>query len=146
MEPLALPAFRDGLAVLKPYNDLQRIDRIAIGLSGLCLVHCLSVPLALLLAPALSVWLDATETQIHWLLLGLALPISGIALYRGYRRQANMLTVILGCTGFLLMLLGVTHALGEALEITLTVIGITLVMFAHIRNLHVGHEHAVDEP
>ena len=118
-----------------------RLDRAAIWLSGLCLVHCLAVPVAFLLAPSLSAWLDATETQTHWLLFGLAVPISGIALFRGYRRQANGLTVLLGVLGLALMLLGVAHVFGEDLEIMLTTAGVVLVMVAHIRNLHLGHDH-----
>jgi hypothetical protein len=40
------------------------------------------------------------------------------------------------------MLLAVLHLLGEELEIVLTTLGVVLVMVAHIRNLHVGHDHA----
>ena len=99
------------------------------------------MPLAFLLAPSISGWLDATETQTHWLLFGLAVPISGIALYRGHKRQPNTLTVSTGVIGLALMLLAVLHLLGEAFEITLTTLGVVLVMVAHIRNLHAGHDH-----
>lgn len=122
-------------------DDHKRIDRAAIWLSGLCLLHCLAVPLAFLLTPTFSAWLDATETQTHWALFGLAVPLSTIALYRGYQRQPNLLTVALGLVGLSLMLLGVTHLLGDNLEITLTTAGVILVMVAHLRNLHAGHEH-----
>jgi hypothetical protein len=126
-------------------DDHKRIDRAAIWLSGLCLVHCLAVPLAFLLAPSLSAWLDATETQTHWILFGLAVPISGVALYRGYRREPNFLTISLGLGGLLLMLLGVAHLFGEELEIVLTTAGVILVMLAHLRNLHAGHEHQASD-
>ena len=122
-------------------TDQTRLDKAAIWLSGLCLLHCLSVPLAFLLAPSVSSWLDATETQTHWLLFGLAVPISCVALYRGYQRQPNLLTVSTGVLGLILMLLAVLHLLGEELEIVLTTLGVVLVMVAHIRNLHVGHDH-----
>ena len=95
-----------------------------------------------LFAGPVDFWLDATETQTHWLLFGLAVPISGIALYRGYKRQPNQLTVSTGVIGLTLMLLAVLHLLGEAFEITLTTLGVVLVMVAHIRNLHAGHAHA----
>ena len=97
--------------------------------------------MAFLLAPSISGWLDATETQTHWVLFGLAVPISGIALYRGYKRQPNRLTVSAGVIGLALMLLAVLHLLGETYEITLTTLGVVLVMVAHIRNLHAGHDH-----
>ena len=101
--------------------------------------------MALLLTPSLSTWLDATETQTHWLLFGLALPISGVALYRGYRREPRTMTLAMGLTGLLLMFVGVVHLFGEELEITLTTVGVILVMLAHIRNLHAGHNHAGEE-
>ena len=100
------------------------------------------MPAAFLLAPSLSAWLDATETQTHWLLFGLAVPISGVALYRGYKRQPNTLTILMGMIGLALMLLAVLHLLGEDLEILLTTVGVILVMVAHIRNLQHGHDHA----
>ena len=132
---------------LEPSNDQTRLDRAAIWLSGLCLIHCLAVPVAFVLTPSLSAWLDATETQTHWLLFGLAVPISGIALFRGYVRHPNRLTVSLGVIGLTLMLLGVAHVFGEDLEIILTTAGVVSVMVAHIRNLHLGHDHrpATDE-
>ena len=81
---------------------------------------------AFLLAPSVSSWLDATETQTHWLLFGLAVPISSVALYRGYLREPNLLTVSTGVLGLILMLLAVLHLLGEELEIVLTTLGVVL--------------------
>ena len=140
-EQLALAPRQIGPSLLESGKDHKRIDRAAIWLSGLCLVHCLAVPLAFVFAPSFSAWLDATETQTHWILFGLAVPISGVALYRGYRREPNPLTIMLGLVGLLLMLLGVNHLFGEELEIALTTAGVIFVMFAHLRNLHAGHEH-----
>ena len=54
-----------------------------------------------------------------------------------YKRQVST-----GVLGLILMLLAVLHLLGEELEIVLTTLGVVLVMVAHIRNLHVGHDHA----
>ena len=108
-------------------------------LSGLCLVHCLALPLAMLLAPTLSHWVEATETTTHWILFGIAIPISLIALVRGYRRLRSNLTLLLGGLGLLLMLVAVSHVFGRELEVVLTVVGVTAVMFAHLRNL-AGHQ------
>ena len=121
--------------------DHTRLDQAAIWLSGLCLIHCLAVPVAFLLAPSVSAWLDTTETQTHWLLFGLALPISAIALGRSHRRKPNLMTVSLGSVGLLLMLLAVTHLLGDELEIFLTTVGAIMVMVAHLRNMHGRHDH-----
>ncbi len=117
------------------------LDRAAVFLSGLCLLHCLAVPFALLLGSFLGEWLINSETRVHWLLLGLALPISAVALWRGYLRHHSALTVALGCGGLLLMLLGVAHLFGESWEIPLTLVGVTALLFAHIRNMRSGHMH-----
>ena len=123
------------------------LDRAAMWLSGLCLVHCLALPLAVLLTPTLSQWLEATETTTHWILFGIAIPISVIALVQGYRRLRSVKTLLLGGIGLLLMLVAVCHVFGREMEVLLTVIGVTAVLFAHLRNL-LGHQalHANTEP
>ena len=116
------------------------LDRAAMWLSGLCLVHCLALPLAVLLTPSMSQWLEATETTTHWILFG-------IAMMQGYRRLRSGMTLLLGGIGLLLMLVAVSHIFGRELEVLLTVIGVTAVLFAHLRNL-LGHQalHANTEP
>ena len=110
-------------------------------LSGLCLVHCLAFPLAVLMAPTLANWLGATETMTHWILFGIALPISAVALTRGYQRLHSGLTLVLGYTGLAVMLFAVSHIFGSELEVLLTVIGVSAVMYAHWRNM-AGHQGA----
>ncbi|MFT7654016.1 MAG: hypothetical protein ACI9ON_001827 [Limisphaerales bacterium] len=112
----------------------SQLDRVAIFLSGLCLVHCLALPVALVLGSVFSDWLVATETNAHWILLGLAAPTSVWALGRGFRAHRSHLTLGLGMGGLLVMFVGVSHIAGESWEIALTVIGVTAVLIAHIRN------------
>ena len=118
------------------------LDRAAIFLSSLCLLHCMVVPVALLLGPLLGGWLQNTETQVHWVLLALALPISAVALQRGFRRHHSRATLALGYTGLLLMLVAVMHWLGEAWEVALTVAGVSMLLVAHVRNMLGSHIHA----
>jgi hypothetical protein len=118
------------------------LDRVAVFLSGLCLLHCLAIPFAVLLGPLLSGWLNHSETRVHWALLLLAIPISALALWRGYQRHSSALTLMMGAIGLTLMFVAVTHWFGEQMEIALTVIGVTLLMIAHIRNMRSGHQHA----
>lgn len=117
------------------------LDRAAVLLSGLCLLHCLAVPFAIIFGPLLSQWLVSSETQVHWLLLALALPISAIALARGYSRHHSTLTLLLGGMGLTLMFIGVSHLIGESWEIALTAIGVSSLLVAHIRNLLGAHQH-----
>ncbi len=120
-------------------------DRLAIVLSGLCLLHCLALPFAVLLGPALSAWLLGTETEVHWVLFALAVPVSLWALSRGYQSHAQVSTLILGISGLITMLLGVSHVFGHEAEVLLTVVGVTAVLIAHVRNalLH-RNEHSTE--
>ena len=119
----------------------SKLDRTAIWLSGLCLIHCLAVPVTVLLMPSVNSWLADTETMTHWLLLAFAVPISVLALWRGYQSEKSILTLALGGIGLTLMFLAVIHVLGESWEIPLTVVGVILVLIAHIRNL-TNHQHS----
>ena len=118
------------------------LDRFAVLLSGLCLLHCLAIPFALLLGPLLGQWLISSESQTHWLLLALAIPVSALALGRGYMRHRSQLTLALGVVGLMLMFLGVSHLIDEDWEVILTVIGVSGVLWAHIRNMaRAAHNH-----
>ena len=138
---LCRPKFHT-LSGLDDGNQNRRLDRAAIFISGLCLVHCLAIPVALLLGTVAGDWLLATETHVHWLLLGIAAPVSIWALGRGYRDHGNGATLALGLTGLVLMLLGVSHLFGTRWEVTLTLIGVIAVMVAHVRNAMTRSRHS----
>jgi hypothetical protein len=112
-----------------------RLDKLAIGLSVLCLVHCLALPVALLLAPALGSVVLGTESPVHWLLLGLALPVSGYALWHGYRHHGRRTALLLGGVGLTSMLVAVSHLISPRLETLLTVVGVALLLIAHVLNI-----------
>ena len=128
-----------------PANDAavpgNRLDQFAITMSGVCLVHCLAIPVSVLMLPALGEPLLGTETLVHWILLALAIPISMWALSVGYRRHRYAPSLAFGATGLMLMFLGVAHVFGHALELPLTIVGVLLVLVAHVQNLrrHANH-------
>jgi hypothetical protein len=116
-------------------DDGTAVDRLAIGLSILCLVHCLALPIAVLAAPALEAAVLGTESPVHWVLLGLALPISCYALWHGFRHHGHRIVLVLGAIGLALMLFGVSHVAGHAFEMPLTVVGVALLLAAHVQNI-----------
>ena len=118
-----------------------KLDRVAIFLSGLCLVHCLAVPFAVLLGPALGPWLSDSETWVHWLLLAAAAPVSVLALRRRVGQPGGTLNLSLGCGGLLLMFVAVSHVTSVATEAVLTTVGVVMVLIAHLRNMR-AHAHA----
>lgn len=114
-------------------------DKAAITLSTLCFIHCLALPLMIVLMP--SVWLVSLNGErFHQLLLFAVLPISLFALWRGYRQhqQGMVLSVVL--LGLVLLaasaLLG-HDMLGEWGEKLLTVMGAVTVALGHWWNYRV---------
>lgn len=116
------------------------LDRMGMSLSVLCLIHCLAFPFFILFVPSMD-WLFTNETLVHWILLGLALPVSLVAFGHGLRYHGDWLTLILGGLGLLLLIVGVSHLLGHESEFYLTVPGAFILFVAHVRNWrhHLGH-------
>lgn len=119
-------------------NEGPALDGAAALMSSLCLVHCLLLPLALALSPMLAVGL-ADEllhgpVWVHWLLIGLAAPVSVYALWRGAAQHGSRTPWLLAALGFVLMAAGaLAHGFGP-IEPILTVAGGIIVAFAHWRN------------
>jgi hypothetical protein len=111
------------------------MDLAGLALSGSCLVHCLALPVALIAAPSLAVWLGETETTVHWLLFGIAAVVSGGALFTGFRRHGAGLVVGVGGMGLLVMAVAAAHLFGTSVEATLTLVGASIVALAHVVNL-----------
>lgn len=106
-------------------------DGAAIGVSMLCLVHCLALPTLLALAPWLIPGFMVDES-FHVAAVVIALPISAFALASSL--QARPMVVVLAGLGLALLLIG-TLVEEESLEVSITVCGALLVASAHIRNL-----------
>ncbi len=131
--PNAQPPLTEAHPAVQPLPS--GMDRFAIALSGLCLLHCLVIPVVIVMAPALSGLVLGTETTVHWIFLGLAVPTSIWALWRGYRRCRQLNAIVLGVAGLLVMFLGVSHLFDPVLEVPLTLVGVTMVVVAHVLNL-----------
>ena len=91
-------------SALKPAVTL---DRVAVLLSGLCLVHCLALPFLLASLPAISAF---SEGHLHAQMLILAIPVSVIALTFGFRRHGSRYISGFGVLGMLLLVIGGTVA------------------------------------
>lgn len=76
------------------------LDSIAVGLSGLCLVHCLALPLLIALFPLVGASFELIDhTTFHQLILVAVLPTSALALGSGYRRHHHKPAALLGIAG-----------------------------------------------
>lgn len=107
------------------------IDRIAVTLSGLCLVHCVATVVLLGLVSSVASWLG--NPLIHEIGLALATLLGAIALVGGAFSHGRVLPTVIGGAGlsFMLSALFVPHGGSEAV---LTIIGVSLLAGAHWLN------------
>ena len=115
------------------------LDRLGIFLSATCLLHCLSIPVLLTLAPiAQSSLLD--EHTFHVILLWFIVPTSLIALGIGCRDHRDPIILLLGAVGLTLLIcvavVGHTY-ISESTERVLSMLAGLLLAAAHIRNFRV---------
>ena len=134
----------------QPNNRKRRyMDTAAVVLSGVCVLHCLALPIALTILPIVNVSL-LDESTFHLIMMAVILPISIIALSIGCRQHKDKLTLVLGSAG--LMLLTITALFGHDLlglsgERIVTSIGGLILAAAHIQNYRCcrnddcAHEH-----
>ncbi|WP_404341752.1 MerC domain-containing protein [Pseudoalteromonas mariniglutinosa] len=109
------------------------VDRLAIGFSVMCTIHCFATPVLLGLLPSLAV-LQLNNEQFHLWVLAVALPTSLLALSLGCKKHKRLRYMLCGGVGLVLMLLAVTAGealLGETAEKVLTLIGSFFVAIAH---------------
>ena len=109
-----------------------RLDRIAMTLSGLCLVHCLATAVLLALVSAAGGILGAPI--IHEVGLTLAMLLGSIALGRGILQHGFMMPSAVGGLGLGVMAGALTlpHNGTEALY---TVIGVMILALGHRLNV-----------
>ena len=131
---MCLPAARPRLA-----------DLTGILLSLTCLIHCLALPLILLLAPALSRWIALPE-GVHAAILLLAFPAAAIAMKGGWRRHRRRVPAVLAIAGLGLLALGLAAHEGwiatadpETADRLLTSVGALTLAVAHLANWRWRH-------
>jgi hypothetical protein len=107
------------------------IDRLAIGLSGLCLVHCVaSAVLVLVLASAGGLLVDP---RIHEIGLGFAILLGGLGLGRGIFDHGYMMPSSIGGIGLGTMAGSLTMSHGIE-EIVVSVFGVLVLALGHDLN------------
>ena len=109
----------------------SRLDRFAMGLSGLCLVHCLATAVALGLLSAAGGFLGAPI--IHEVGLTLAMVLGAFALGRGVFEHGYMMPAAVGGLGLGVMAGALTMP-HDGTEALYTVIGVAIVALGHRLN------------
>ena len=134
----------------QPNNRRRKyLDTAAVFLSGVCMLHCLALPIALTILPIVNVTL-VDESTFHLLMVAVILPVSVIALTIGCRQHKDKLTLILGSVGLVILTLTAIfghNLLGLTGERIVTSIGGLILAAAHIQNYsccridYCAHEH-----
>lgn len=113
------------------------LDKAAIGVSLLCVVHCLSIPFIIALGPALNLWFWGSE-GFHLALLVVVIPLSLVAFGLGYRYHKNKKMLKPGLAGLAIVTLAAVLEMiwiGPATAAVITSTGGALLIVAHFMNL-----------
>lgn len=133
-----------GKSPMKPMLA-KTLDLSAIGLSALCLLHCLALPVLAVGLPLLGTW--ARAEWVHVAFVSLAAPIALLSLMDwSTMRPSSWRLVAMGATGLGLMLAGAVEFPAASWERPMTVAGGLLLATAHIfnwRKRHAGHAHSL---
>jgi len=122
-------------------GGVSLFDLSAIGLSGLCLVHCLALPVLAAFLPVLGAWSHAE--WVHLLFAAVAVPLTGLALWRVHRRRPLPLPLrALAVAGLAGLLAGAFGWPDAAMETPVTVAGSLMLVSAHVWNWRrMSHAH-----
>lgn len=114
-------------------TDPGVFDRSAIGVSLLCLVHCLAMPLLALLFP-LGIFATLAHNHWHWLFLAAAAPVSLLAVWRTESASRDRRIIASVLFGISMLAAGVAVH-DHRLQVILTLIGAISLFLAHFVNL-----------
>ena len=104
-------------------------DKLAIGLSLMCTVHCFATPVILALLPSFAV-LQINSEQFHLWVLAAVLPTSLLALSLGCKKHKRTRYMACGVVGLAFLIIAVLLGQEEA-EKALTLIGSAFIALAH---------------
>lgn len=108
-----------------------RLDRLAIGLSGLCLVHCVATAVFIALVSSIGGLLGTHI--IHEVGLSMAMALGAIALGRGVVEHGFILPVAVGALGLGVMA-GALQLPHNGTEALYTMLGVGILALGHRLN------------
>ncbi len=104
-------------------------DAMGVSLSGLCLLHCLGLPLIISLIPAVT-WME--NELIHVALAGLALLVVLNAVRSWPGGRTRLILCAIAAFGLSLLFYGAFVEIGETAERVVTTFGALALAAAHI--------------
>ena len=123
-------------------NSQTVLDRVSIGVSLLCVIHCAVLPIVLAVFPTLVV-LPFEDHVFHQLLIWVILPTSTVAVFLGCRRHKDrgvFIGAAIGLSALVLTALFGHDVLGEFGEKAATFVAAIILASAHFRNWSLCHK------
>lgn len=122
------------------YRRVKWLDRIGQWMSGLCIVHCILVPLLFLVFPVIGHSLVEKGGWFHEVLFVSISAIAGLSIYLGYRIHFSWQPVIWLSTGVLFIACGIFVFPASGLtELLFTVGGGLCLIRGHLLNHSLRH-------
>ncbi|MGL4314552.1 MAG: MerC domain-containing protein [Sphingomonas sp.] len=118
------------------WADTIGLDRIAIGVSGLCAVHCLAS--AVLVALAASAGGLLLNPVIHEVGLMIAIVLGAVALVGGAMRHGFLMPAAIGAFGLGIMAGAATLPHDGGNETLFTLLGVAVLALGHDLNRRAG--------
>ena len=121
------------------------LDLIAVAISGLCAIHCLLLPLALIAFPILGGGFLSDEA-FHELLLWVILPTSILAVVLARFGHPDLRVILLVAAGLATLTFGALWAHDNAapwVDKALSLLGGAILAIGHVRNFRLcraGHQ------
>ncbi|HET6843173.1 MAG TPA: MerC domain-containing protein [Candidatus Angelobacter sp.] len=122
------------MRTLKLYAS--RLDHLGACISGICLVHCIAMPLLLAFAPAVAHFIPGDEL-FHRLLALLVVGAGLPSFWLGFHKHGRTVVVAAGLAGLAIVLFAL--AFGDSFhshiaEVALTMTGSVVLTSAHLAN------------
>ena len=121
-----------GIAMLQLSHGTYRLDRLAISLSGLCVLHCVATAVLLGLLASAGGFLG--QPIIHEVGLTLAMLVGAFALGRGILEHGFMMPSAVGGLGLGVMA-GALTLPHDGTEAASTIAGVLILALGHRLNL-----------
>jgi hypothetical protein len=124
-----------------PAKSTDWLDGAAVGLSGLCLLHCLALPFVV---GALPILLPLAGGHLHVQMLLIAIPLSIVAIGTGFAGHRNVRVVLGAIAGLVLLGIGATIAhdsLGVVADRIFSIGGAVVLAAAHLYNGLLARKH-----
>jgi len=112
------------------------LDKLSIGASTICAIHCAVLPILLAVFPALS-FLPSENHEFHEALVILVVPMSLLAAYLGCSKHKDMRVLVGIGSGLVLLLVTALFGhdlVGETGEKAFTVLASIILAMSHWRN------------